>query len=82
MMLKRRLCYLRALFKFCFRPLVLFADLLIRSTNSSTVSTFFSCLGLDLTMIDISLYSLLRNGGTRLPNNVSQAFLILIERTY
>jgi len=33
-------------------------------------------------MIDISLYSLLRNGGTRLPNNVSQAFLILIERTY
>ena len=62
MMLKRRLCYLRARLRFCFKPLVLTADLFMRSTNSSTVSTFFSDLGLDLTMVDISLYSLLRNG--------------------
>ena len=81
-MFKRRRCYLRAPFRFFFSPLVLTADLLMRSTNSSTVSTFFSCLGLDLTMINFSLYSLLRNGGMQLPNNVPQAFLILLERTY
>ena len=61
MVLKRPLCYRRAPLRFFFNPLVRTADLLIRATNSSTVSSFFSRLVSDLAMMAFPLDLMPRN---------------------